>query len=121
MLSFDRAKLRSDPALTQRCFDICDADGDGRLEGAEVGQLAALALSSSSSSPSADPSSDPSSAPEPPSAAPAPLTFSPSLLGHLSVMVDLPGRGTPPLSQIDLVRELKKCRDAYKQVGTRGR
>ena len=38
------------------------------------------------------------------------------LLDHLDIMVDLL-RNSQPLSQEDLVRELKECKEAYKKVG----
>ena len=36
IFSLLRARLRSDPVLTQRCFDACDDDKDGRIVGKQV-------------------------------------------------------------------------------------
>ena len=74
------------------------------MEGDEIGQLAALALCG------------PLSSSSPPDR--QPLDLSPPLLHHLGIMVDLPGRDTPPLSQRDLLRELKMCRDAFKRAAS---
>jgi hypothetical protein len=40
------------------------------------------------------------------------------IMDHLDIMVDL--LRNRPLSQDDLVRELKECREAYKKVGLMG-
>ena len=42
IFSLLRARLRSDPVLTQRCFDACDDDKDGRIVGKQVCVLCAL-------------------------------------------------------------------------------
>ena len=75
-----------------------------------------MALDASASSGLPLPSTVPSSAPALPVGLPP---LSAALVDHLVVMVDL--QRARPLSQVELVAELKACREAYKKVRAEGR